>query len=401
MKILVVSSYLPYPLLSGGQVRLYNLLKELSSRHEITLICEKRPNQTEQHKKEIEKFCNKVIALPRKKQWSLQNILKSGFSRNSFLVTGHTQPKLTLAITNELKSSKYDLIHCETYYVMKNIPQVDLPIVLAEHNIEYSVYKKFADRLPQYLRPLLALDIIKIKKEEEACWRRASQVVAVSKEDMAVMQDIGIEPVLVANGVNEKEFAYKELAKEENPKKILFIGDFSWIQNSDSVTYIIKEIWPKVKELLTKHTIPESSYKLWIVGRKIPQAIKDLSHDETILYDEESSQKQTPEIFQAANMLLAPIRVGGGTSYKILESMSCGTPVVTMQMSANAIKAVDGKTIMVGNNASEIAEKVCTLYTDEKKYEIIASGGRKLIEEHYTWKMIANVLDNVYQKVVK
>ena len=47
MKILMLASYLPYPLLDGGKIRLYNLLKILRDNHQVTLICEKRPNQTQ------------------------------------------------------------------------------------------------------------------------------------------------------------------------------------------------------------------------------------------------------------------------------------------------------------------------------------------------------------------
>ncbi len=90
MKILMISSYLPYPLHSGGQVRLYNLIKELSGKHEITLVCERRPHQTSEDIKEVEKICKKVVTVPRRKQWSLENVLKSVFSSHSFLVTGHT-----------------------------------------------------------------------------------------------------------------------------------------------------------------------------------------------------------------------------------------------------------------------------------------------------------------------
>src|ERR1700691_2436334 len=90
MKILMISSYLPYPLFSGGQVRLYNLIKELSAKHEITLICEKRPHQTQEDIAEIKKICNEVITVDRGKQWSAPNVLKAGFSTNSFLLTGHT-----------------------------------------------------------------------------------------------------------------------------------------------------------------------------------------------------------------------------------------------------------------------------------------------------------------------
>src|SRR6188472_94235 len=119
MKILVVSSYLPYPLHSGGHVRLYNLIKELSDKHEITLICEKRTHQTEADIKEVEKICKKVITVERKKQWSLENIAASAFSSQSFLVTGHTHSLMQEKIERELTNNPYDLIHVETFYVMQ------------------------------------------------------------------------------------------------------------------------------------------------------------------------------------------------------------------------------------------------------------------------------------------
>jgi len=59
MKILVVSSYLPYPLFDGGSIRLFNLLKQLQTKHEITLICELRPHQTKQDVAALEKICKK------------------------------------------------------------------------------------------------------------------------------------------------------------------------------------------------------------------------------------------------------------------------------------------------------------------------------------------------------
>ena len=71
MKILVVSSYLPFPLLSGGQIRLYNLIKNLSKNNSITLVCENRQQQTENDVAEIKKYCKNVFTIDRKKQWSI------------------------------------------------------------------------------------------------------------------------------------------------------------------------------------------------------------------------------------------------------------------------------------------------------------------------------------------
>src|SRR6185436_3844359 len=127
---------------------------------------------------------------------------------------------------------------------------------------------------------------------------------------------------------------------ESEIRNVLFIGDFKWLQNRDSIEFIIKEIWPEINS--------KFDLKLWIVGRNIPDSIRSLTSDPSILFDTENSVRPAFEIFQDADVLLAPIRVGGGTSYKILESMSCGTPVVTMPMSAQAIHAQDGEEIMVG-----------------------------------------------------
>src|SRR6185369_11020629 len=184
---------------------------------------------------------------------------------------------------------------------------------------------------------------------------------------------------------------------------------FKWLQNRDSAEFIIRDIWPKVKSVISNEVrnptrslanARDDKVKLWIVGRSIPESIRNLTNDPDILFDEESSAKPAHEIFQEADILLAPIRVGGGTSYKILESMSCGTPVVTMPLSAQAINAQDEEQIMVGKTAEELAEKTIALLQDKKLFETIAMNGRKLIEETYSWKTIAQALNTVYEGVV-
>ena len=260
-------------------MRLYNLIRELSDRHEITLICEKRPHQTEEDVKAVEKICKKVVTVERRKQWSLKNIAKATLSPHSFLVTGHTHPLMQKKIREELENNLFDLIHVETFYVMQNLPRVilersdripsgdptsrssslqdDIPIVLVEHNIEYQVYKKFVDRAPAPLRPLLSLDIAKIRREEEECWKQSTSLVAVSEEDRKVMEAAGFDAKIVANGVDVEKFSLKSGIRnqESGIRKILFIGDFKWIQNQDSVKFIIQDIFPKINEQLDRHSI--------------------------------------------------------------------------------------------------------------------------------------------------
>src|SRR5579883_2960949 len=94
MKILLVSSYLPYPLFSGGNVRLYNLIKEIADKHEITLVCEKRKHQTQQDIDAVKKYCKEVFVVERKKQWSPQVITQTALSPLPFLLAGHNLPSM-------------------------------------------------------------------------------------------------------------------------------------------------------------------------------------------------------------------------------------------------------------------------------------------------------------------
>lgn len=397
MRILIVSSYLPFPLFSGGHIRLYNIIKRLTEKnHQVTLICEKRENQTEEDINEIAKICKQVIPVERKKQWSLQNILHTGFSKKSFLITGHTNEDMQRKIVELLKNNSFDLIHVETSYVMQNVPQTQIPIVLVEHNIEYLVYQRFVNNAPLLLRPLLAIDIQKLQRNEEAFWKRATYIVTVSEKEKEV---IGLPNVsVVPNGVDIELFQMKKNLFITNKPEvdILFIGDFKWVQNRDSARWIINDIYPK----LDRYFNLARKTTLWVIGKHIPKALKEYKKDDSIIFDE-NSQKPTEKIFADADILLAPIRIGGGSQYKILEAMASGTPVVTTPLGIEGIEAKDGKEVLVGESSHDLARLCAKILEDEKLYIRIAKGAREFIEKNYTWNSIVDTLEHVYRQAAK
>src|SRR3989338_11157532 len=132
MKILMLTPYLPYPPSSGGQVRSYNLIRELYKKHDITLFCYIRDDKERQFIPELEKYCKKVEVFKRRTAWSPFNILLAGLSFYPFLVAIYLSRAFKKAIARELEAGKYDLIHSETFYVMPNIPKTEVPIFLVE-----------------------------------------------------------------------------------------------------------------------------------------------------------------------------------------------------------------------------------------------------------------------------
>jgi polysaccharide biosynthesis protein PslH len=401
MNILLVSSYLPYPLFSGGHIRLFNLIKELSSKHKITLICEKRDYQGDSEVNELKKICKKVITVQRRKQWSIENIIKTGLSASPFLITGHTIPEMEKAIRKELNENQFDLIHAETSYIMQNIPPTDVPIILVEHNVEYLVYKRFADKAPFVLKPFLYLDILKLKSWEEKMWRKATRLIAVSETEKKIMSKTRKDVDIVSNGVDIDKFnppaGGSNIKISEEEKKILFIGEFKWMQNRDAIKWIIKEIWPKLRaEFIPSMT--DKGIKLWVVGRSIPDSIRSLTGDKNIIFDDHAP-KETEEIFKRSTLLLAPIRVGGGTSFKVLEAMASGVPVITTDL-GNAIGAKEDSEIVVAEDPQDFVAKIKKLLEDEEYYKEISGNARKLIEKKFNWRKIAQDLDSVYESVI-
>lgn len=386
MKILMVSSYLPYPLFSGGHIRLYNLMKHLSNNHEITLVCEKREYQSELDIERVRAVSKNVIVVDRKKQWTVKNIIKSLFSTAPFLLVGHDNEDLKEALKKELEKEKYDLIHVETFYVMQNLPKTNIPVVLVEHNVEYDVYRRFAKSALFLLKPFLYFDVLKIKISEESYWKKAKKLVAVSLPDAKKMRADEIVP----NGVDIEKYAFFKKRKQNN--KALFIGDFKWVQNRDAVEWLLKKAWP----------VFLSSFKgkslLWIVGKSIPAYLKSKKVES--VYFDENAPSETESIYQDANVLLAPIRVGGGTSFKILEAMSTGLPVITTYLGNAGIMAKPNEEILIAESSKDFSAKLAELFTNRKKYEEVSKNASEFIKVNYDWRKIVLKLENVYEESI-
>ena len=388
----MVSSYLPFPLKSGGEIRLYNLIKNIAEKHDITLICERRDYQTDEDVEEVKKFCKKVITVKRKKQWTPVNILKTGLSMDPFLIVGHTSEEMKLAIKDELVREKYDLIHVETFYVYQNLPKVSIPVILVEHNVEYLAYQRYVKLANPLLKLFFTIDVMKLRKKEELAWRKVDKLVAVSNTERRLMKRADI--TVVANGVDLSNFNFRSSQDLPPEKRVLFIGDFKWFQNVDAAEIILKQIWPKISQKLAE-TKNRTDVKLWIIGRNIPDKIKSLAASKNIIIDEDSKE-DTAEIFKRAYLLLAPIRAGGGSSYKILEAMASGVGVVTTPLGLEGLDAKNNVHALAAEKEDELAELVLVMIQDHSVYRKLTLNARKLIEEKYDWRVIAQKLNEVY-----
>jgi len=391
MKILMLTPYLPYPLLSGGQIRTYNLLKNLSLHHDITLFALIKDKSEIDHIKHLKPYCRQIKVFTRTRNpWAPRNIFLAGVTPYPFLITRNWPFSMGRAIKKELQTNPYDLIHAETFYMMPNIPKTKIPILLVEQTIEYLGYLYYAKTSPWFLKPLLYADIAKIKFWEIFYWKKASHLVTMSENDKQfIRSQIGKKyPIdVVANGVDVDSFTKTPRRLPSSPT-ILFVGTFKWLPNIDAVTYLVEKVWPEIKLKLPKA-------KLWIVGHSPTPQVMNYSRLSDITVT--TNVKDIRDAYSRAHVLLAPIRSGKGTRYKVLEAMASGTPVVTTQLGAEGLDLSPGKHVLIGKSAKELTQATVTLLKDPKLQARLSSAAKEFVTKHYNWPAISADLDRLYR----
>lgn len=390
----MLTPYLPYPLVSGGQIRTYNLLKNLHKQHKITLFAYIRKDEERQYIEKLKPFCAKIKVFKRRPVWSMYNVLRSTFSLDPLLVTMYRSKELEKAIKDELAGGDYDLIHAETFYMMPNIPQTTLPIILVVQTIEHLGYKEFTRRFRHFvLKPFLYWDVGKIKIWEEWYWKSATRLIAMSDEDKEYISkrvpEVGQIDV-VENGVDIPFFLEvgKQLTKEF---VVLFVGTFKWLPNVEAVEYLVKRVWGKVRDSI-------KGAELWIVGNSpTPHIVSFSQNDPSILVKGKVSDIR--DVYKHANVLLAPVWSGKGTRYKILEAMATETPVVATSLAVEGLGVVPGVHALVADNAEDLAGDTIKLSQNTKLAKQLAKQGLELVKKKYNWTSISLKLDRIYNEV--
>jgi len=396
MKILMLTPYLPYPDSSGGQIRTQNLLKHLRNEHEITLFSLIK-NKEKKYVPILEKkFCKKVKVYNRpEKPWTTGNILRTGFSRLPFLVIRNFSSQAKNAIAEELDNHSYDLIHVETFYAMPHLPPTKIPVVLVDQTIEYQVYHHYVhNSAPIFLRPLLNIDVAKLKYWERFYWRQADKVIAVSEKDKKEMLKLepGLDVSIVPNGVNLEFFRKKTSWQTDNPI-ILFVGNFHWLQNTEAAELLIKEILPLVQKRVPKA-------KLLIIGQYQPESLMNQTADKiTIKNLKEDDSVSIKNAYYKSTVFVSPIKGPGGTRLKNLAAMASQLPIVSTTVGVRGLGVKDNQHVLIRNSAKSIAEAIIQLIKEPNMAKGLAVSARKFVEEHYDYQTIAQHLSQIYQSV--
>jgi glycosyltransferase involved in cell wall biosynthesis len=271
----------------------------------------------------------------------------------------------------------------------------DLPAVLDEHNVESEIAKR---RQASILNPIHALrDYLAWKKllKFETYWlRKFSVCLAVSDRDADTLKRMGggTEIYVVPNGVDTVHFAPPEPPVSRRDLSIVFVGTMHYRPNVDGVLFFCHQVWPSIQDALP-------NVKLTIVGaRPVPEvvALRSLPGVSVTGFVDDVR----PYLWQAT-VSVVPLRIGGGTRLKILESLAAGCPVVSTSIGAEGLDLEPGIDLLLADHPDEFAASTIRLLTDLGLREQLALCGQQTVGRLYDWKRIARRSERAYQRALE
>jgi glycosyltransferase involved in cell wall biosynthesis len=217
--------------------------------------------------------------------------------------------------------------------------------------------------------PLHALDARNWRRYERAILEQVDAATVYAERDRTALERLGSTAriVRVPIGVTPPPRALEDTGAP--PPTILFVGSFRHPPNIDAALRLAERIQPLVRARC-------SGAVLTIVGELPPRRLLQLASDDVVVTG--PVPDVTPYL-EAATVVAAPIRFGGGIRLKVLEALAAGKAVVASELAA--AEAL-GPHLVLAETDGEFAERICLLLGDADERARLGAAARAWALEH-------------------
>lgn len=255
------------------------------------------------------------------------------------------------------------------------------PILYVAHNFEYGLIEQTNRNF--FIRRLVH------SIEKYAC-QKATRILCVSEHDMKAFETVyRIPKARLALSPNTVDVDYLsqthtmynraiergKLEIDSSSLLLLFPGRMDYAPNLDALRFIIHELVPAL-------TNDGSAIKLVIAGAQIPKWCLHNSNEIVSFYSDVPDMRR---FLSAADVVIVPLRFGGGTRLKILESFAARVPVISTDKGAEGIDYRDGSHILIAqNNAYDFINKIKLLAANKSLRQTLIDNAYNLVMQQYS-----------------
>jgi glycosyltransferase involved in cell wall biosynthesis len=218
---------------------------------------------------------------------------------------------------------------------------------------------------------------------------RADACVVTSEREVDAVRACAPDtPVaVVPNAVDVKYFAPCDTSV--TPHTVIFNGTLDYRPNLDAARYLIDDIWPLVR---TRY--PDAS--LTLTGRTDGVDTRSLTRPGVRLLGQVPDIR--PYVSEAAAVAV-PIRIGGGTRFKVLEGLAMGKPIVSTAVGCEGVAVSDGEHLLIADDAPAFASRIFEVFENADLRDALGQAGRRLIETGYSWELAGARLESLYRQI--
>jgi glycosyltransferase involved in cell wall biosynthesis len=377
-------------------MRNWGLISGLAERHEVVVLSFLDPGQSPELEATLTDTCHVEIVEPpvRPPRTRLRDMLAT------------RQPDMALRLASEtyarrladwLARETFDVVHVEGIELAPYLDVIEAVylrplVVFDDHNCEYLLQQRvfLTDlRIPTRW-PGAAYSFVQWRRlrhyEAQAC-RRADRVLAVSEADAAALRRLvpGLDVIVVPNGIDTQ--SYTPAPSHQYTPTLIFTGTMDFRPNVDAVLWFAREVLP-----LVRAEVPEARF---VVAGQRPHRRLNVLRDDPAVELTGWVEDTRPYIAEAA-VYVAPLRMGGGTRFKLLEAMAMGKPVVATRLGAEGFPVTHERELLLTDAPVDFAAAVVALLRSSERRTELGRAGWTFVEQHYDWRVIVPLVEAAY-----
>lgn len=402
MRVLLLSPYPPYPPHGGGTMRIYQLLRGLSARHDVTCLTFAADDAAEHALAPLHDVCRVLVVRGPARRTLARRAVSTLASPLPDMALRNAAPEYAAALANLLAAESFDVIQAESIEMAGYLDQAPAArshatLVLDQFNAEFVLQRRafLADvRTPRrwHAAAYSLAQWRKLRGYERAVMGRCNAVIAVSDDDRRTLERLAPKTTIgvVPNGVDTAVFRPDAVPPLWYARPTLaFTGTLDFRPNVDAVRWFAEHALP-----LVQARRPDA--ELVVVGKRPAPALHALADAGLIRLIGEVPD--TRPFLLGATACVIPMRIGGGVRLKLLEALALEVPVVSTGMGAEGVAGLhNGEHCLLADTPQDFADAVLRLLNDTALRKRLGTAGRRLAQAGYDWQTIVPRLEQVWQ----
>lgn len=377
MKKILVLTHSIYPLTAGDALYNYGLIKAINRIRDLKVISYLRDDFDIKFAESQVEF--DVSFFHKSEVYDTKLSRKAKYAR-----IFDVDKEIFKAVCNELDTGDYDCIVIAhivlgQYFELLKKKYANIKFVYESQNVE-AENKKLFDKYEAFLKKRNIIRKVAryfLKKYEMKCHMRYERMLvcesdfyfSVSKADIEGHRKLygQISPAYYAKPLIEFPCNKNIDTVSRTTKNILIVGTMSWFPNIEGVLWFANNVMP---------LIVNDGYKLYVVGNKPVEEIKELQkkHPENIVVT--GSVDSMDEYFEKCDISIVPLFSGTGVKIKVIESIARGIPTISTSFAAKDYDITDE--IVIADTPEEFVNAIkkieantdyrCELHRKMKEY---------------------------------